>query len=188
LERTIQEIYIDVARGREEAALELLLRLQPLILSSIKKYYNRTDEMDDLIQEGRLLVLDSINEYREDYSVPFLGYMKSRLKYLYLGKNRSRRLLSLNVSNGEDGEEHLDLLADGFQVEEDYICRESETELLKMVLSLPDRERQVIQGFYFENLSIGDISKRYGITYRTVINTKRRALERMRREMEVKDV
>lgn len=179
---------MDVASGREDAGLELLMRLQPLIISSIKKYYNKTEDMEDLVQEGRLLVLQSIGDYREDYSVPYLGFIKSRLKYLYLGKNRNRRILSLNVQVGEDGEDHMDLLEDGFKLEEDYIRREQGSELLRMISRLPLRERQVVQGYYLENLSIGDISKRHGITYRTVVNTKRRALERMRKEMEEEHV
>jgi len=188
LERTIQEIYLDAVSGREEVLEELLMRLQPLIISSIRKYYNRLDEMDDLLQEGRLLILQSIGEYRDDYSVPFLGYIKSRLKYLYLGKNRIRKELSLNVPVGEEGEEHIELLKDDFLTEENYVKREDESRIMDMVCNLPSRERQVVEGYYMENRSIGDIAKRYGITYRTVINTKRRALERMRREMEGKDV
>ena len=144
--------------------------------------------MEDLIQEGRLMILQSVGDYREDFSVPFLGYIKSKLKFLYLGKNRTRMTLSLNTPVGEDGEAHVDLLEDDFQLEEDYLDREMSSEMLEMVKRLPARERQVIQGFYLEDLSIGDISKRYGITYRTVINTKMRALKRMRREMEVRHV
>ena len=188
MERTIQEIYLDAAVGREDAVLELLMRLQPLIIASIRKNYNRIDEMEDLIQEGRLLILDSMAEYREDYSVPFLGYIKSKLRFHYLGKNRNRSLLSLNASTGQDGEEPLDLLADSFQLEEDYIDREMSSEILEMVHQLPTRERQVILGFYYESLSIRDIAKRHGITYRTVINTKRRALERMKGKMEARHV
>ncbi|WP_422486398.1 sigma-70 family RNA polymerase sigma factor [Gudongella sp. DL1XJH-153] len=188
MERTIQEIYLDALSGREEFLEELLMRLQPLIISSIRKYYNRKDEMDDLLQEGRLMILQSMEEYREDYSVPFLGYIKSRLKYLYLGKNRIRKELSLNVPVGEEGEEYIELLKDDFLTEEDYVKREEQSTVLNMVWNLPGRERQVVEGYYMENLSIGDIAKRNGITYRTVINTKRRALERIRREMEASDV
>lgn len=179
---------MEVALGDDGAAMELLMRLQPLIISSIRKYYNRSEEMDDLIQEGRLLILDSISDYRGDYSVPYLGFIKSRLKYLYLGKNRGKSFFSLNTPAGEDGEEILELLEDGSDLEEDYMTRETSAELVKILESLPTRERQVVQGFYLENLSIGDISKRYGITYRTVINTKRRALERMKTRMEGRHV
>ena len=188
MERTIQEIYLDALSGREEVLEELLVRLQPLIISSFRKYYNRKDEMDDLLQEGRLLILESITEYREDYSVPFLGYIKSRLKFHYLGKNRIRKELSLNVPLGDEGEDHIELLRDDFLTEEDYVKKEDESRILDIVWNLPGRERQVVEGYYIENLSIGDIAKRHGITYRTVINTKRRALDRMKREMEGRDV
>lgn len=175
---------MDAARGREEACVELLYRLQPLIISSVKKYYNKMDEMDDLIQEGRLEILLAVVEYSKDYSVPFLGYIKSRLKYLYLGKNRLRRELSLNVQVGEDGQEHIQLLEDDQNIEGDYVRMEQEKEILSRVASLPKRERQVVEGYYFQGLSIGEISRICGITYRTVINTKKRAVERLRKEME----
>lgn len=184
MNRTIQEIYFDSVKGEEEALIELTFRLQPLIISSIRKYYNKQKEMDDLIQEGRLLVLESVKDYREDYSVPFLGYIKSRLKFLYLGKNRMKKELSLNIPIGEEGEEHINMLEDGLLLEEDYIKKEGKSEVLLRLELLSTRERQVVEGYYFMNLSISEIAKSYGIKYRTVINTKKRALDRLKREME----
>ncbi len=188
MDRTIQEIYLDASTGKGEALAELIVRLQPLVISSIKRYYNKKDEMDDLVQEGRLEIILAMEDYRNDYSVPFLGYIKSRLKYLYLGKNRIRKELSLNVTIGEDGEEHIELLQDEFNMEGHYLKMEEKEAILLMVRGLPGRERQVVEGYYFLNLSIGEIAKKYGITYRTVINTKKRALSKMKKRMEEKNV
>lgn len=188
LTRTIQEIYFDAIKDQEEALTELLFRLQPLIISSIRKYYNRKEEMDDLIQEGRLLILESVENYSKDYSVPFLGYIKSRLKYLYLGKNRIKKVVSLNVSIGEEGVEHINMLQDDFCLEEDYVRNEEKSGILLKIEMLPKRERQVVKSYYYGNLSISEIANKYGISYRTVINTKKRALERLKKEMEDKNV
>lgn len=177
-------MYLDAARGSLEARTELLARLRPLVLSSIRKNYNRQDEMDDLVQEGYLLILESIPDYRKDYSVPFLGFIKSRLRFHYLGKNRIRRELSLNTVCGEGGEEHLDLLEDDYSMEGSYLDKEARERLLYAMEALTKRERQVVEGYYFHSRSIGEIAKSYGITYRTVINTKKRALERLKGEMD----
>ncbi len=66
---------------------------------------------------------------------------------------------------------------------ENILRLEDKSEIKKALSKLTDRQREVIIAYYIEGLSINDIAKRLGITYRTVVNTKTRALEIMRQQL-----
>ncbi|NLV89785.1 MAG: sigma-70 family RNA polymerase sigma factor, partial [Tissierellia bacterium] len=68
-----------------------------------------------------------------------------------------------------EDKEALDLILD----------EEDNKYLLEALDRLTDRQREVIILYYFENMKIEDIASRLGVTYRTVVNTKTRALEKM---------
>src|SRR5699024_6072888 len=89
--------------------------LHPLIINSIKRYYYKPDLFDDLIQDGRLLILECIKTYDESKGIYFLAYVKSKLKYLYLNKHKKKsELLILNKkSNNDEDDEPVDLLESG---------------------------------------------------------------------------
>ena len=68
------------------------IKTNPLIISSIRRYYNRIDQYDDLIQEGYEILLSI--KFQSNKSA-FLGYIKTMLKYHYLNKHKERQFLSL---------------------------------------------------------------------------------------------
>ena len=93
---------VNKAKGGDVASKEEILnRLKGLVIKSIQRYYNKREEYDDLIQEGYLVILESIDNYDEERGVYFLGYIKTMLKYTYLNKHQERQHLSLNVKVGD---------------------------------------------------------------------------------------
>ncbi len=84
---------LEKSKAGDLEAIEILLyKLKPLILASIRRYYNKVDEYDDLIQEGYEIILVAIEEYEENRGTQFLGYVKLQLKYHYLNKHREKNL------------------------------------------------------------------------------------------------
>lgn len=55
--------------GDEKALGEIVESLQPLLISSIRRYYNKPKEYDDLMQDGNLKIIESINDYDLDKGV-----------------------------------------------------------------------------------------------------------------------
>ncbi|MDR7869347.1 MAG: sigma-70 family RNA polymerase sigma factor [Tissierellaceae bacterium] len=185
--KELNEFLLKAKEGDRESKEEILNRLQGLIFKSIQRYYNNRNEYEDLIQEGNLVVLQAIDDFDESKGVYFLGYVKTMLKYTYLNKHKLRQHLSLNIPVGNDEDNELvDLLEsdkDGpleqyLQIEENLIINEA-------LSKLTDRQREIVLAYYLERLSIGEIAERLGISYRTVINTKIRALEKMREYIEM---
>lgn len=177
----LNELLLKAKDGDIDSKEEILKRLQGLIFKSIQKYYNNRFEYEDLIQEGNLVVLQAIEDFDNSKGVYFLGYVKTMLKYAYLNKHRIKHHPSLNITLGDDNGEWIDLLESDNLVPLDRIIKLEVHTILHDALSiLTDRQRQIVLAYYMERLSIGDIAKRLDISYRTVINTKVRALKKMK--------
>lgn len=183
--KIIDKLLEESRNGDVNSKNELLIKLRPLIISSINKYYPNSRDYEDLIQDGYVVILDCIEQYDPSKGVYFLGYVKTMLKYNYLQNHRNKTMISLNSPLGEDKEgEMIDLLeSKDLGPLELFLEIERDNTLSKALSILGPRQRQVIEMFYLEGLSIADIAKCLEISYRTVVNTKTRALERL--EMEI---
>ena len=162
---------------------EMLEILKPLILSSIKRYYNDYNNYDDLIQEGNLLIISIYREKKLESGKHFLGYVKNALRFHYLDKHKTRReLMSLNQSiKNSEGLELGDTLEDSGPTQEELILKdEKSSELIYALDKLTDNQKNIVLLFYIEKLPIKDIADRLNIKYRTVVNTKTLALKKLR--------
>ncbi len=181
--KIIDKLYSQSKRGDKNSKEELLTRLRPLILTSIRKYYNKRNMYDDLIQEGYIVVLQAIEDYDESRGTNFLGYVKMHLRFYYLNMNRKvKHSISLNIFTGKnDSIELIDMIADGgVNVDDIVLKKESLQELWTSLSSLAKRQKEVIYLFYIENMSMVEISKKLQISYRTVVNTKTKAIKNLK--------
>ena len=179
--KEIENLLDSSRKGDKKATEELLFRLNPLIISSIKRYYNRIDRYDDLIQEGYVMILQSINDYDSNKGAYFLGYVKLNLKYHYLNKHKEKQTLSLNEPIGDGFNEILDFI----EVEEKgpidmVIYKEDFLSLYECLNFLSHRQRQIIIEYYINELSLDEIAKKLGISYRTVANTKTAGINKLK--------
>lgn len=171
----------EAKEGNKNAMEEIIGKLKPLVISSIKRYYNKPGGYEELIQEGNLTILESLVKYDSRKQVHFLGFIQSKLKYLYLNKHKERIHLSLNQPTGDGDTEIMDIIPSEDISPLDMILEEEKYINLKKSLDkLTERQREIILLFYATRLSIEDIAKQLNISYRTVVNTKTRALEIMR--------
>lgn len=173
---------VNKAREEDKESIEeIIKRLQPLIISSIRKYYNNYKEYEDLVQDGNLMILQSIKDYDHTRGVHFLGYIKTNLRFLYLDKHKRKHHMSLNEPIGDGESEIIDLLVSEDMDILDMLIENERNDMLKKSLDiLTDRQKQVIIYFYVNRMSIDDIAKNLGISYRTVVNTKTRAIEKLK--------
>ncbi|MDO5713851.1 MAG: sigma-70 family RNA polymerase sigma factor, partial [Tissierellia bacterium] len=183
-----KEIDQEVRRGKDgsqEDLIRLMERFHPLILSSIEKYCPLIGEREDLIQEGRIVLLEVVKEYDQKLKIPFAGFLKARLRFFYLEKGRElmeEKPLSLDYP-GEEGQTLLESLSDGKILEDFFVTMENSKELRMALETLTPRQRFVIEGYYLEHLHISEIAGFMGVSTSTIYNTKRRALEKLREEL-----
>lgn len=179
--REIESLVTLGKKGDRSSKEKLLFKLKPLILSSIKRYYNDYSQYDDFIQEGYEIILNCIKNYDNSKETKFLGYVKLQLKYHYLDKHKEKSLLSLNETI-DDGEEFIDYIKDdGFGPLEIAINNQERESLYRGLSSLSKRQREIFISYYIKGMNMVDISKELDISYRTVVNTKTKAVEKMKK-------
>lgn len=183
------EELVDLAKqGDIRAKKEVLDRVEGLIVNKIKRYgaYKSRLDYEDLLQDGKMVVLESIDNYDSDYGVYFLGFLKSKLRYLYLNKYKSKDEgnLSLNFNSSDGSGELLSKIEDENSITGDKIEKEEMTrELQKALEALTDREREVIMLYYYYDLNMKEIAKKLNRSYRAVVNRKTRAMEKLKNKI-----
>lgn len=182
--REIERLYEESIKDDDDAKYELVEKFYPLIISSIKKYYNCYYEYEDLIEDGKVVVLECIRDFDKSKNVHFSGYVKMRLKYFYLNKlNTNREILTLNQKN-EEGIELADLIPSEYDLEEEVVIDDFSKRMQLLFKNLSLKEKEIILEFYYKGLSIDEISTIHNINYRTVLELKRRAHKKLREMME----
>lgn len=182
----INQLIKDSKKGDMKSKEMLLESLNPLIIKSIRQNYNKPQEYEDLIQDGRVIVLECLDSYDESKGTYFLGYLKHMLKYYYLDKNKGRIFMSLNEKIGHDEEEEvIDMLeSHDYNALDRLIRLESSKEVLAALFKITDRQGHIVRDFYFAEMKIPEIAQKYNISYRTVVNTRAAAIKNLRKLMD----
>ncbi|HSH35664.1 sigma-70 family RNA polymerase sigma factor, partial [Schnuerera sp.] len=55
--------------------------------------------------------------------------------------------------------------------------------LIKSLNYLTKRQKQVVLDYYINQLSIGEIADKLGVSYRTVVNTKTQGIKKLRKRI-----
>lgn len=176
------EILLALSKNNDKNAKEeLILKLEPLIKSSIKRYYYKPYMYEDLLQEGYEVVLNAIEEYDSNKGSHFLGFVKLNLRYHYLNKHKEKQTSSLNQTIKDGETELIDLIEDeAFSPLENIIQKEEINKLKEGINYLTPRQREIIIAYYIEDMSIKDIGEKLGIAYRTVVNIKTNAIDALK--------
>mgnify|MGYP000270948658 CR=1 FL=1 len=176
----IKQLVSQAREGSTDASRELLSRLQPLILSVIRRH-NTGSDREDLLQEAALAILEGIRDYDEAKGIPFLAYIKVKLNFhIYNICRRERKreyhTASGNASGSSDEADLLTLLPDEREDTPAYILKAEQSTAIREALSALDpRHRQVIILYYFNRISLKDIAIKLGISYKTAQRYKARA-------------
>ena len=159
----------------------LLKRLNPLIYKNIYKYYSPSNPfVEDLLQEGYLVILESLKNYDIDRNVHFLQYVKIKLYYFYINYyKKSMRQYALSLEYFNEGGKTLKSACEDQAAA--ILTAEEKKALHKCIKQLTEREQKIINLFYFQGLSIQDISLELELKYRSVINMKCLALKKLRK-------
>lgn len=167
----------------QKARLKLIESLKPMILSRIRRIHPYTDMKEDLVQEAIILLLECLDSFNKEKKVPFVHYYHMQLQY-YLwdqAKKLQKSELCLLDQPDPSGQCLVDQLQSQENIEDSLFMEEESQDLEKIILLLPQREAQVIQLHYYNNLSLGEIAAYLKLSYQTIANTKTRALKKIRR-------
>ncbi|NLJ57718.1 MAG: sigma-70 family RNA polymerase sigma factor [Tissierellia bacterium] len=158
----------------------LLKRLTPLIYKNIYTYYEPAHPLvEDLAQEGYMVILESLKDYKENFNAHYLHFIKIRLYYFY--KNLSKENYKYSTTSIEDlKEKGRELKREDISLQERLIIKENRETLYKSLNKLSENERKILLFYYFQGLTMKEISLKLNLKYRTVINMKSLALKKLR--------
>lgn len=154
----------------------------PFIKSAVRRYCYVPEEFEDLVQDGILIVLESMDTFDPTKGVPFAAYVNSYLRWYYLKTYKYIRRYDLSLDReGEEGK-IIDIIDTGIDVEGDYFKKYDLKYLNSIMAELTERERQVIYHYYFKCQKLKDAAQSLGITERTATNLKYRAVTKLRQK------
>lgn len=184
MEYLLKDLILDCKEGSKTAKEEVLERLRPLIMASIKKYYYGSQPYEDLLQDGYMKTLAEIEHFDEERGVPFLGFIKQQLRYFYMDKGRKSTIdISLNnlIVEGDGTTEFMDMLPDDGPAIEDELIRKEEFHALGQALKvLTEKQKRVLVLHYGHGMSFIKIAGKLDVHYQTVIKTRDAAFRRIK--------
>lgn len=188
------------AEGDMEARNVLIERNLRLVAHIIKKYYTQTNDQDDLISIGTIGLIKGISTYKTEKGVRLATYVSRCIENEILMYFRSQKKtagdLSLSDSIDADQDGNNLSLMDVVCVEDDVLeelsSKETYIRLRKCVeTTLSGREREIV------NLRYGlsgkppktqrEVAVKCGISRSYVSRIEKRALEKLRAELEQTD-
>ena len=193
-----EKIYLErAARGDVEARNILIERNLRLVAHIMKKYYAAESDQEDLISIGTIGLIKAVSSYKMDKNIKLATYASRCIENEILMYFRSRRKGSTDVSlsdlieTGGDGGalSILDVVAGDEDLLEELNARENARQLRSAVAEcLTEQEREVVCLRYglFGKLPHRqrEVAEKLAISRSYVSRNEKRALEKLRRELE----
>lgn len=187
-----------LAQGDSKARDTLIIHNLRLVAHIVKKYYATSSEQDDLISIGTIGLIKGISTFKPDKGVRLATYASRCIENEILMHFRSQRKLQSEVSlsdtlDAESNEGSSLSLIDVIQIDDTMLEDLSAKDAGKAVRQsvdkcLDDREKLVISLRYGLDgrhpLTQREIAQQCGISRSYVSRIEKRALEKLREEME----
>ena len=185
------------AQGDLEARNILVERNLRLVAHVMKKYYAQTADQEDLISIGTIGLMKGVTTFDPSKGARLATYaarcVENEILMYFRSQRKSAQDVSLSdyIDTGVDGAplELMDVISEDRDLLEELTAREAEALVRKAVEKcLTEQERQVIRLRYGlegeEPLRQRQVAERTGISRSYVSRIEKRALEKLRAELE----
>lgn len=162
---------------------EIVKSFTPFVIKTARGIYVKGFELEDLVQIGHVSIIKAVNMFDISKNKGFVSYVTNAVTknfyYIIRGNVKKGNCCSLNSVNSE-GIQIIDCIVSEEKFEEEIIEDEEKSALNRALEKLPEKEKEVIYWFYFKNRDLGQYAKEKGVPYRTVLDRKKRALEKLK--------
>ena len=185
------------AQGDLEARNILVERNLRLVAHVMKKYYAQTADQEDLISIGTIGLMKGVTTFDPSKGARLATYaarcVENEILMYFRAQRKSAQDVSLSdyIDTGADGAplELMDVISEDRDMLEELTAREAEVLVRRAVEKcLTEQERQVIRLRYGlegeEPLRQRQVAERTGISRSYVSRIEKRALEKLRAELE----
>ena len=174
-------LYVD---GNNQAFDELIERHKDRVYSYILRYVKNPELADDIFQETFVKAIVTIKQNRYVENGRFSAWITRiahNLIFDYFRKEKSENLQStdagdINILNRKELSEAT--------VEDHIILSQIETDIHRLIMALPDNQREVLQLRYFKDMSFKEIAMLTNVSINTALGRMRYAILNMRKMAE----
>jgi RNA polymerase sigma factor (sigma-70 family) len=171
------------ANGDDSAFDVLLCRYKRKVFSYINMVVKDKDVASDLFQETFIKVVSTIRQNRYKENGKFVAWLMRIAHNLVI--DHFRRNSAENLVSGEADGEGEPSIFDTIQiydknVEDEMIEKQVYADLVKLVDSLPEAQREVLKMRFYQDLSFKEIAEATGVSINTALGRMRYALINLR--------
>jgi RNA polymerase sigma factor (sigma-70 family) len=186
MNETLQSLLESVKAGNNEARLILIQKYKPLLYTMGQKYNLSNLPPEELIAEGIVVLLMTINDYDPSLNVPYGAYLKKQLFYYWVEKAKKfRYTTSLDeMTSDSEGLSLIDRLCDtDVLIEADYTYMELLKVLRELLKGLRPRQLWLLNEHYAKGRSFKDLSQEAGCSANALSQMHRRLLGQLKAQL-----
>ena len=186
--QTDEKLVTAYADGNNEAFDVILRRYQDRIFTYIVNIVKNKDIADDIFQETFVKAITTIRQGRYTDSGKFSAWpmrIAHNLIIDYFRQEKSENTVSadqeeVNVLNRRDLSEE--------NVEDILVTSQIHTDVRRIMESLPESQREVLEMRFYRNMSFKEIAEATGVSINTALGRMRYAVLNMRRIASEKNI
>ncbi|MCM1520745.1 MAG: sigma-70 family RNA polymerase sigma factor [Lachnoclostridium sp.] len=185
---TDQELVKAYANNNNEAFDTLLQRHQSKVFSYILRIVKSKDVADDIFQDTFVKAIMTIKQGRYTESGKFSAWLLRIAHNLIIDYFRQEKS-ECTSSTDDEGVNTLNRreLCDG-NIEDWIISEQLDVDLRKLVMALPEPQREVLIMRFYRNMSFKEIAEATDVSINTALGRMRYAIMNIRRLAKEKDI
>lgn len=179
----LEELALKAQNGDTKSLEDLIIYFKPYIIKQARCTYVKGYEMEDLIQIGYVSLIKAIGMYKplsKNFNYYALASIKRNFYYLIRQQVRHNSEYSMEFQTSE-GLTLADSIEDNFNLEEDYLKKETYQKLKESLKLLNKEEKEIIKWIYFDRKSLKEYASLKGITYAQGRYKIKHALDKLRK-------
>ena len=189
-----RECFEHMKKGDKSARAKLIECNMRLVAHIVKKYYQSSDDPDDLISIGSLGLIKAVDSFNPDKSTKLATYaarcIENEILMYFRSKKKTANDISINdeIDCDKDGNplSFMDIISEDDNIVEQIYGKMQIEKLAKAISLLDERERSIIllrYGLSEPALTQNETADRLGISRSYVSRLEKKALETLRKSM-----
>ena len=158
-------------QGDQKAYAELLQRYRESVYFTMLKMCNNKDDAEDLTIEAFGRAFKKLDQYSPDFAFStWLFKIASNNAIDFIRRKKVKYAVPLDNKNedGEGGDYSMSIKASGLDPEESFIRKQKMESIRLLVDNLKPKYKEMIELFYFQEMSHEEISKQLGLPIGTI--------------------
>lgn len=173
---TDREVVLGILNNSDDALNKLYVGYFPMILQFILNNNGDEDDAKDVYQEGIIVLYNKIKSGDFELSSKLKTYLYSVCRRIWLKKLSQQSKKTNNISDFED------IISTDVDIEDHEQKEEQFDKMQSALLHLGEPCKTIIQDFYINNLSMHDISEKFGYTNTDNAKTQKyKCLQRLKK-------